>query len=138
MTPSFNTAGPMVLDDHYHIDSLHRLDWEDIQFLLKTKKYFVLHAPRQTGKTSTMLSMMHELNQQGEYAALYANIEAAQAMRNDVDRGITGVCEAIAYRARMHLKTTRLTEWLEQKSVSPADRLTQLLTYWSEVSVWGC
>ncbi len=73
----FNTAGPTIPADHYHIDLLHRLDWEEIQHLIASKRYFVLHAPRQTGKTSTLLAIMKALNAGGDYACAYANIEGA-------------------------------------------------------------
>jgi hypothetical protein len=136
----FNTEGPIKTHNHYHIDPLTRLDWEEVQFLIAQEKYFVLHAPRQTGKTSTLLTMMDEINQAGEYDALYANIEAAQAVREDVDRGITIVCEAIAHRAQDHLNTQVLIQWLEQKgrSVTPGARLTQLLSHWSSISDKPC
>jgi hypothetical protein len=62
MSRTFNTEGAIIKADHYHIDPLSRLDWEEVQHLIKTKKYFVLHAPRQTGKTTTMRNMMHALN----------------------------------------------------------------------------
>ena len=48
----FNTAGPVVAADHYLIPSLSRLDLNGLLGLVHRKKYFVLHAPRQTGKTS--------------------------------------------------------------------------------------
>ncbi|MFT4930097.1 MAG: hypothetical protein ACI8WB_006233, partial [Phenylobacterium sp.] len=139
-TRFFNTAGPIQSHRHYHIDPLTRLDWEEVKMLIDQDKYFVLHAPRQTGKTTTLLSMMHALNDTGEYAALYTNIEAAQAARNDVDSGISGLCESIARCARTYLKTDTLTQWLEQKgrAISPRDRLTQLLDYWAETSVKPC
>ena len=95
----FNTAGPIKPELHYHIPSLERVDWEEIQVLIATQKYFLLHAPRQTGKTSVLLEMMSALNAQGRYHALYVNIEAAQAVRNDVARGMAVVCHAIAGRA---------------------------------------
>ena len=47
----FNTAGPMVEVDHYCIDPLTRIDWEDVRRLIRDSCYFALHAPRQTGKT---------------------------------------------------------------------------------------
>ena len=47
----FNTAGPVRSDWHYLIDPLTRWDMDDILRLLAQGKYFVLHAPRQTGKT---------------------------------------------------------------------------------------
>ena len=88
----FNTAGPIKTYNHYHIDPLTRLDWEEIQLLIEQEKYFVLHAPRQTGKTSTLLAMMAAINQQNDHVALYANIEAAQVARNDVNEGLISVC----------------------------------------------
>ncbi|MCL1849383.1 MAG: AAA-like domain-containing protein, partial [Clostridiales bacterium] len=79
----FNTAGPMIPEDHYCIDPLTRIDWEEIQRLIRDKRYFVMHAPRQTGKTSTLYAMMHVLNAEGRYACAYANIETVQASRGD-------------------------------------------------------
>ncbi|MBU1221907.1 ATP-binding protein, partial [Myxococcota bacterium] len=81
----FNTAGPVNMDDHYKIDPLTRFDLDDILMLIAQKKYFILHAPRQTGKTSSLLALRDYLNEKGEYYAVYMNIEAGQAGRNDVD-----------------------------------------------------
>jgi len=54
----FNTAGPVNCDDHYCLPPLSRFDLEEILMLIAQKKYFVLHAPRQTGKTSFLLALM--------------------------------------------------------------------------------
>ena len=48
----FNTEGPVRPDDHYCIPPLERIDLDAVLRLIRDKKYFVLHAPRQTGKTS--------------------------------------------------------------------------------------
>lgn len=45
----FNTASPTIAADHYHLNPLHRPYWDEIQQLSATKRYVVLHAPRQTG-----------------------------------------------------------------------------------------
>jgi len=50
MQKHFNTAGPIQPENHYHIDPIHRLDWEEVQHLIETGKYFVLYAPRQPVK----------------------------------------------------------------------------------------
>ncbi|MBO0614042.1 MAG: hypothetical protein RL122_714 [Pseudomonadota bacterium] len=81
MNRHFNTSGSVVPGKHYCIDPMHRLDWEDVHHLIATEKYFVLHAPRQTGKTSTLLAMVDVFNQSGEYHVLYVNIEGTQAAR---------------------------------------------------------
>src|SRR5574344_1744421 len=91
-----NTAVPTIPADHYHLHPLQRLDWEEIGHLIDTKRYFVLHAPRQTGKTTTLLAMMKALNEGGRYACAYANIEGAQAARGDATQGIPAACDAVA------------------------------------------
>lgn len=88
MKRHFNTTGPVIPEQHYCIDPMTRLDWEDVQHLIGTGKFFVLHAPRQTGKTSTLLSMMDALNQSDEYQCLYINVESAQSARGDVAAGM--------------------------------------------------
>ena len=52
------------------------------------KKHFVLHAPRQTGKTSALLKLRDLLNAggQGDFRCVYANVEDGQAMRENVAR----------------------------------------------------
>jgi len=59
--------------------------------LIGQKKYFVLHAPRQTGKTSCLLALMDNLNHTGKYRCLYFNVEIAQSAREDVKRGMDEV-----------------------------------------------
>lgn len=52
---------------------------KSIAILIREKKYFVLHAPRQTGKTTCLLALADHLNQEGKYACVYTNVETAQA-----------------------------------------------------------
>ena len=87
----FNTAGPVRCDEHYCLPPLGRFDLEEILFLIDQKKYFLLHAPRQTGKTSCLLALMEYLNNEGKYRALYVNVESAQGAREDVYRGIRAI-----------------------------------------------
>lgn len=136
MKKHFNTTGPVVPDDHYCIDPITRLDWEDVKYLIDTKKYFVLHAPRQTGKTSTLLKMMQLLNESGDYNAVYVNIEAAQAAREDAHWGMTLVCQSIAARARDYGIAPNLPE-LARTVLSETDAagaVTELLSRWAQIS----
>lgn len=84
----FNTTGPIKQDIHYCIDPLSRWNLTEILQLIESQKYFILHAPRQTGKTSSMLALMDYLNKEGKYPALYANIEASQGAHENVAGGI--------------------------------------------------
>ncbi|MFH0995662.1 MAG: ATP-binding protein [Pseudomonadota bacterium] len=96
----FTTEGPVNCLDHYCLPPLERFDMDDILELIDKKKYFLLHAPRQTGKTSSMLALMDHLNKGGRYRALYANIENAQAARENLELGISEVVQKIARSAR--------------------------------------
>ena len=96
----FNTEGPVRADDHYTLPPLQRWDLEEILTLIEQKKYFLLHAPRQTGKTSCLLALAEYLNREGRYRAVYANLEGAQAYRERVDRALATVVTDIAAWAR--------------------------------------
>ncbi|MFZ1829267.1 MAG: ATP-binding protein [Candidatus Competibacteraceae bacterium] len=100
----FNTEGPNVAEDHYSLPPLQRWDLEEILTLIDQKKYFLLHAPRQTGKTTCLLALADYLNREGRYRALYANIEAAQAARERVEAGMAAVVQVIANSARWSLQ----------------------------------
>ena len=54
---SFNTAGPVDAADHYLIAPLSRIDLDEVLGLVRDKKFVVLHAPRQTGKTTALLAL---------------------------------------------------------------------------------
>jgi len=77
----FNTAGPVKPEIHYCLPPLARLDLPDLLNLIDQEKYFVLHAPRQTGKTTCLLALMEHLNREGRYTCLYTNVEAVQAVQ---------------------------------------------------------
>ncbi|MBQ7690672.1 MAG: ATP-binding protein, partial [Muribaculaceae bacterium] len=96
----FNTAGPNKPSLSYTLDPLSRFDLDEILMLIRQTKYFVLHAPRQTGKTSCLLALRDYLNVHDDYIAVYANVEGGQAMRNDVPVVINSTCDAIADRVR--------------------------------------
>ena len=53
----FNTECPVRPDRHYCIPPLARLDVDRVLALVRDIRYFVLHAPRQTGKTSALLAL---------------------------------------------------------------------------------
>ena len=65
----FTTAGPVNGSDHNCLQPLERFDLTEIEMLLAQKKYFVLHAPRQTGKTTSMPALVDHLNAGKNYRA---------------------------------------------------------------------
>jgi hypothetical protein len=130
----FNTTGPIKNDIHYSVDPLQRWDLEQILQLINSQKYFILHAPRQTGKTSGLLALVEYLNAGGIYEAVYANIEAAQAAREDVTRSMKAIVGGIAANHLYYTKSDLLDQsWtgiLERSG--PDQALAALLQYWAQ------
>jgi len=46
--------------------------------LIEQKQYFLIHAARQTGKTTLLLDLVKQLNKEGRYYALYCSLGTAQ------------------------------------------------------------
>jgi short-subunit dehydrogenase len=132
----FNTVGPVNCQDHYCLPPLSRFELGDILTLIAQKKYFLLHAPRQTGKTTCLLALAEYLNRAGQYRALYTNIEGAQAARENIELGIAGVVQAIAKEARWRLGETGVESLAEQTLSSKAATvaLEAFLNVWCQQS----
>ena len=96
----FNTAGPIKPEWHYCIPPLERLNMDEVHALIRDAKYFVLHAPRQTGKTSALLALCDLLNAEGTYRCVYVNVEGGQAAREDVEQVTRTFLGELASRAR--------------------------------------
>lgn len=77
----FNTAGPCKPEDHYMLPAASRLP--EVPRLIEQKGYFVIHAPRQTGKTTAMLELARELTASGRYTAILLSVEVGAAFNDD-------------------------------------------------------
>ncbi len=129
----FNTEGPVEPEDHYCIPPLDRVELDEIQTLIGRKKYFVLHAPRQTGKTSMLKALADRLNGSGAYLCLYVNVEDGQAAREDVAEAVRGVISEIAFRAEISLGDRSLRGLGNEvfRRAPPTLALKQFLAMWS-------
>ena len=78
----FNTSGPCVPGLHYMLPPEPRLP--DALELIEQGRYFVVHAPRQTGKTTTLAALAKDLNEGGQHAAVLFSCERAREIRDDV------------------------------------------------------
>ena len=96
----FNTEGPIRAGLHYHVAPLERFDLPQVLGLIEQEKYFVLRAPRQTGKTTALLALMEELNRRGRHRCVYANVEIGQSAREDVGTAIQAILAELADEER--------------------------------------
>ena len=76
MEKCFNIAGPCFPEKHYMLPAIDRLP--EIRRLVEREQYFVIHAPRQTGKTTAIKALVREINAKGEKVALYCTLETLQ------------------------------------------------------------
>ena len=92
----FNIAGPCVAADHYMLPAAERLP--EVLGLIRRKLYFLIHAPRQSGKTTALKQFVRDVNGSGERVALYCSLETLQNV-TDVPSAMhtleTLVCKAV-------------------------------------------
>ncbi|MDR1919309.1 MAG: hypothetical protein LBQ65_06650, partial [Tannerellaceae bacterium] len=88
----FNVAGPCNKADHYMIEASTRL--HGVEELIAAKQYFVIHAARQSGKTTYLKDLTQRLNAEGKYYALYCSLENMQDII-DPEKGIPEIVRKI-------------------------------------------
>ena len=129
----FNTAGPVVPEMHYCVPPLERLDAGEFLLLIRQWKYSVLHAPRQTGKTSALLALRDALNAGDEFRCVYVNVEGGQSAREDVGAALRAILSALARGARETLDDHFVAEvWHDiLDATGPHDALGETLARWA-------
>lgn len=130
----FNTSGP-VRPEHYQIPPLSRIALPETLDLVERAKYFVLHAPRQSGKTSVLSALCDELNRR-QYAAIYVDIESARVAGDDLLGTMRSLLSNLASRARKTVGDEFLRrQWKDiLEEVGPTTALYEALSRWAEES----
>ena len=132
----FNPEGPVVAERLYCIPPLTRVNLDEILNLISDMQYFVLHAPSQTGKTSTLLALRDHLNSEGTVRCVYVNIEAGHVARENTARAMRTVLGELASRSRFDLQGdfayNSMSECLAE--YGPDAAFGQTLIRWSQAS----
>ncbi|MDR1456347.1 MAG: hypothetical protein LBJ01_11890, partial [Tannerella sp.] len=90
----FNTTGPCNPEYHYMLPPEDRLVGSQLHRYIKDMLYWVLHAPRQTGKTTFLQSWAREINAGDEAVACYVSVEDCQGI-TEREEAIFTVCRDI-------------------------------------------
>ncbi|MCP4695430.1 MAG: hypothetical protein GY862_01075 [Gammaproteobacteria bacterium] len=69
--------------------------------LIERKQYFVIHAARQSGKTTLLLDLVRQLNESGDYHALYCSLESAYGII-EAKQGIPAIVRELAAEIEIH------------------------------------
>ena len=122
----FNTTGPCNPEDHYMLSPEERIVGGQLSRYIENKLYWVLHAPRQTGKTTFLQSWMREINAGGKHVACYVSVEACQGIY-EPERAIPAICSAIRDYAKLYeLPVPSTVE-------NPLSALRNILINWAEL-----
>jgi hypothetical protein len=109
------------------LPSEERLVGAGLSRYIDKQLYWVLHAPRQTGKTTFLINWMRELNASGKYVACYVSVERCQGIP-DIERAIPAIYDAIRQSARLEsLPVPEIT------AVNPASLLSETLEEWAKL-----
>jgi hypothetical protein len=101
MARRFNTAGPCHPDRHYMIPAARRLP--KAPGLVEQGGYFVVYAPRQTGKTTAIRALAWQLTESGRYAAVYFSCESGEAAGEDYAEAQRAVIAQMRRSAELYL-----------------------------------
>ncbi|PTL83445.1 ATP-binding protein [Vitiosangium sp. GDMCC 1.1324] len=125
----FNTAGPCEPDDHYMLPAFRRLP--EVHRLIDQKSYFVLHAPRQVGKTTALSSLARELTAQGRYVSVLVSMELGAAFQE------VGAAESAVLQSWREDIRAQLPPELQPPpfpEAPPGSRISAALSAWAESS----
>jgi hypothetical protein len=128
MTRWFNTAGPCQSDIHYMLSPLTRLP--QVQRLVAQRTYFVLHAPRQIGKTTAIHSLATQLNASGNYVAAVLSVEVGAPFSDDIDTAEQAILAT--WRNTLELYLPPEIQPPPWDSIYPGQRLRHALQKWSQ------
>jgi hypothetical protein len=98
--------------------------------LVERGMYFVVHAPRQTGKTTTLTALARQLTAAGKYAALLFSCEAGEVPADDYVEAQRAVLAAIRLSAHAALPVE-----LQPPARWPEESESQLLA--TGLSAWA-
>jgi hypothetical protein len=126
----FNTAGPNVPEDHYTLPVLRRMP--DVRTFIARKQYFVVHAPRQVGKTTSLAALARELTTAGTHAAVLLSMEAGAGFPSDAGAAELAILGSWRMSAEARLPADlHPPPW---PNAEPGSRIRAALSLWSQVS----
>ncbi len=130
MSRWFNTAGPCRSHLHYMLPPLQRLP--QMQRLIQQESYFVIHAPRQTGKTTAMLALAQQLTASGDYTAVVVSVEVGSAFNDDPAAAELAILDAWWKTAQIRLPSDLHPP--ELPTAQPGRRIGAALQAWAQAS----
>jgi hypothetical protein len=122
----FNTAGPCRQEIHYMLPATRRLP--TVPTLVDRQSYFVIHGPRQSGKTTAILALARELTATGRYTAAVVSMEVGAPFKADPGAAELAILgdwrSALAWQLSPELRPPSAPD------AEPGTRLGAMLSAW--------
>ena len=126
----FNTAGPCQENIHYTLPPTLRLP--NIERLIVQHNYFVIHAPRQVGKTTAMLALAKQLTNSGQYTAIMVSVEVGSPFSENPPQAEAAILSSWHSAARVYLPPELRPPALQEMVVGQG--IEETLRLWAETS----
>jgi AAA domain len=127
MKKFFNTTGLCNPKNHYMVDPMRGF-FDDVYKLIESHQFFLMHAPRQTGKTTLLHTLAHRLNKEGKYIGLVFSVETA---------GVPDLSLEMANEYMVNALYTMSSAFLTKKECPPKPShpisLKDYLNSWSKI-----
>lgn len=126
----FNTAGPCDPRFHYMLPPERRLP--TVRRLVDGGGYFVLHAPRQSGKTTALIALARALTAEGRYTSVLLSLEVGAPFSNDLDRLEPPILDS--WRRATEARLPAALQPPPFPRASPGSRVGAALSAWARAS----
>lgn len=101
-----------------------------LERLIRQRSYFVIHAPRQTGKTTAMLALAEQITSMGEYCAATLSVEVGNAFKDDIGGAESAILAAWRNKIQDRLPSDlQPPDWV---SGPPGQRIQANLRLWAQ------
>jgi hypothetical protein len=131
MPRHFNTAGPCDPEIHYMLPPLERLP--SLVDLVEQRSYFVVHAPRQTGKTTAMLALAKQLTASEKFTAIMVSVEVGSPFSYDAGKAELAILSSWRLATRVRLpEALRPIDW--PPAAEAGSRVQTALQEWAIAS----
>ncbi len=124
----FNISGPCKAYKHYMLPPTVRLP--NLERLIRQESYFVIHAPRQTGKTTAILALAKQLTDSGRYCAVTLSAEVGNAFSHDVGGAELAILDT--WRDTIAVRLPKELQPPDWAYGSPGQRIRSSLQVWAQ------
>jgi hypothetical protein len=101
-----------------------------LERLIRQRSYFVIHAPRQTGKTTAMLALAEEITEKGQYCAVTLSVEVGNAFNSDIGAAELAILDT--WRDTIAIRLPADLQPPDWGYGSPGQRIRSSLQVWAQ------